>query len=167
MAFSVPFLAYGPKVTVERDVIRANTTWLVRTLSLFSYGRWVAIDSRTRSIRIRRQYLWFVLLSETVPFTAIASVNYDYFEFGSSAAYVSGERAGSEIFDVCVRLHDGSQKFLVRFSGNGEYVADHSFAHEFVEDWIREQTDVTGTQQEDSLRFVELLCGRIGVPMGA
>lgn len=166
MPLSLPFLATGPIVEVEPQVIRARTSNVMLALTLGAWRDAIVVDSRTRTVRIRRTRLWGFSSVRTIPFSEIGAVAYGLID-GSVGSAFTGERDGPETFDVALTLHSGEEVPLMRFSGDGEYVADQSFVTEWLQDQYRELTDVRGDQQEASLGFVELLCARIGVPLGS
>lgn len=164
MPLGLPFLANGPIVEVEPSVIRARTSRLMTVLTLGAWRDAVTVDSRTKTVRIVRTKLWAFQNVHLIPFDGISEVAYSMID-GSVGSVLSGERGGPVTFDVALTLHSGEEVPLMRFSGDGEYVADVSFAHEAIGDRMREAGDLRGDQQEKSLGFVDLLCHRIGVPL--
>jgi len=77
MAFSLPFLSIGPTITVEPQVIRTRTCLLVRIVTLGSHNNQCEIDSRTKTVRVRRTRLWTLVRSRVVPFSEIANVTHE------------------------------------------------------------------------------------------
>ena len=162
---SLPFLSLGPTVEVEPHLIRARTCNLFLGLTLGAWRDLILVDSRRRTVEIQRTKLWGFSSRQTIRFDEIREIAYSMID-GSVGSYLSGERDGPETFDVALTLHSGEEVSLMRFSGDGEYVADVSLPHEWISDRINEATDVRGDQQEQSLNFAELICRRIGVPLG-
>ncbi|RYG26131.1 hypothetical protein EON82_04535 [bacterium] len=166
MPLSLPFLSLGPIVEVEPQQIRARTSNIMLGLTLGAWRDFVVVDSRRRTVEIRRTKLWGFTSNRTIRFDEIGEVAYSMID-GSVGSVLSGEREGPETFDVALTLHTGEEVPLLRFSGDGEYAADVSVPHEWISDRITEATDVRGNQQERSLNFVDLLSFRLGVPIGS
>ncbi len=166
MSFYLSFLTTRPNVHVTANLVTSKSPWLTHVLTLGSYSRYVAIDSRTRTVRIAIRYLWVGKRQHTIQFDSVAYVTYGMRESGTTASYVSGERDGSETFRIGLRLKDGSELDVACFSGDGEYSSEHAFFWEWPAHKLRELTDVAGTQQEESMNFVDLICYRIGVKLG-
>lgn len=160
------FLSTRPVVKVTAQIVTSKSPWLTHLLTLGFYSRTVVIDSRTRTVRIRVRYLWALQKWQTVSFDQFKHVSYGMHESGTTSAYVSGERDGSETFHVSLGLKTGRTVEIASFSGDGEYVSDHAFFWEWPSHKWRELTDTVGTQQEESMNFVDLVCHRIGVPLG-
>lgn len=166
MPLSLPFLSLGPAVDVEPHLIRARTCNLMLGLTLGTWRDLILIDSRRRTVEIQRTKLWGFSSTRLIPFDQVGEIAYSIID-GSVGSVFSGERDGPETFDVALTLHSGEEVPLMRFSGDGEYVADVSLPHEWLSDRINEVTDVRGNQQEKSLGFVDLLSARLGVPIGS
>ena len=166
MPLSLPFLSLGPSVDVEPSLIRARTCTLMVGLTLGAWRDQILIDSRKRTVEIQRTKLWGFSSTRSIRFDEIREIAYSMID-GSVGSVFTGERDGPETFDVALTLHSGEEVPLMRFSGDGEYVADVSLPHEWISDRIGEATDVRGNQQERSLGFVDLLSARLGVPIGS
>jgi hypothetical protein len=161
--FSLSFLALGPRIRVDSNLIETRTGWIVGTLTLGSWLDATEVDSRSRRVTIRRRRFWFHRSTRTIRFEDVQHVAYSLI---TGTSLLGDERGYGEQFDVALTLHTGEEVPLCRFSGNGEFVADVSLLHEWIGDRIREATDVRGNQQETSVGFVDLICSRIGVPIG-
>lgn len=159
------FLAIGPKVEVGPLTIRARTSTLMAVLTLGAWRDEVNVNSRARTVTIRRRRFWVFVSERTVPFAQVQEVAYSMID-GSVGSFLSGERDGPETFDLALTLYDGEEVPLLRFTGDGEYVADVSLPFERLGDRLTEAYDARGDQQERSLGLAELLCARLGVPLG-
>ncbi|MEX2244483.1 MAG: hypothetical protein WD716_11630 [Fimbriimonadaceae bacterium] len=166
MPFYFSFLSTRPNVHVTAQLVTSKSPWLTHVLSLGFYSRTVVIDSRTRTVRIRVRFLWGLWRRHTFSFDEVAYVTYGMRETGTTASYVSGEREGSETFHVGVTLKDQRHYTLATFAGEGEYSSEHAFLWEWPSHKLKELTDTVGTQQEESMNFVDLVCYRIGVTLG-
>ena len=114
-------------VKVTPQLVTSRSSWLTHLLTLGSYSRNVAIDSRAKTVRIDVRYLWTRHKRETIPFNQIAYITYEMQESGGTSAYFTGEREGYESFDIGLGLKTGKRVHLAQFSGEGEYVSDHAF----------------------------------------
>ena len=166
MAFYISFLSTRPVVKVTPQLVMSKSPWLTHLLTLGFYSRTVVIDSRTKTVRIRIRYLWGLWRHHTIAFDQVAYVTYGMRETGETASYFTGEREGSETFHVGVTLKNRKHYTLATFSGEGEYSSEHAFFWQWPSHKIKELTDVAGTQQEESMSFVDLVCYRIGVQLG-
>ena len=164
MPLSLPFLAIGPRVSVESARIETRTGWIVAILTLGAWLDHVTVDSREKTVAIRRRRFWLFPSVRIVRFSEIREVAYSLIDHGN---YLEGERGFHEIFDIALTLHSDEEVPLVRFSGDGEYVSDAPIWGEHLADRLQEASDIRGDQQERSLGFVELLAYRIGVPLGS
>ena len=165
MPFNFSFLSTRPVVKVTADIVTSKSPWLTHVLTLGSYARHVIIDSQTKTVRIRVRYLWGFWKHHTIAFNQVAYVTYEMLDHSIGSSF-TGERGGPEQFEVGLGLKTGERVDLCKFVGEGEFVSDHAFIWEWVDHKIKELTDVTGTQQEESMNFVDLVCYRIGVPLG-
>lgn len=163
---TIPLLSIGPAVDVDPHTIHARTSVLMLLLTVGAWRDDILIDSRTRTVRIRRTRFYGFTSTRTIGFDEIAEVAYSMLG-DRHGSVLTGEREGGEVFDIALTLHSGEEVPLLRFSGDGEYVADVSLPFEAIQDRIHESTDVRGNQQELSLGFVELLTHRLGVPLGS
>ncbi len=166
MPFLIPFLASGPKLKVTKSSLKANTGLFVRVITLFSYGRWITIDSISRVVKIKSQYFWFFIRFRSVHFSNISCIYSEFYESGSSSAYLSGKREGREKIEVYLRLKNGKSVFLVCFSGQGAFVADVEYPNEWLENRREELLDVAGDQVEQSQFYIDSACRLIQVPYG-
>ncbi|MCH7905217.1 MAG: hypothetical protein IH944_11735 [Armatimonadetes bacterium] len=166
MAFYISFLSTRPVVKVTPQLVTSRSPWLTHVLTLGSYSRNIAIDSRTRTVRIDIRYLWVGRRQHTVAFDQIAYITYECLDHTLGGGFLSGEREGPEQFEVGLGLKSGKRLDLCTFTGEGEYVSDHAFFWQWPSHKIKELTDVAGTQQEESMSFVDLICYRIGVHLG-
>jgi len=165
----VPFfsklLSVSPKLRITRDRIEATTSWFWQVLNLGTFRRQVVIDSRTKTIRITGRFFWFFKGTRTVGFAEVKGVTYGFKEDMAAASYVTGESEGTENYEVGLRLHSLEQVPLFNFAGEGEYVQHTSDIWDIPRGMIETALDTSGTQQEDSLDFVDLLCARMGVQL--
>ena len=166
MPFGFSFLSTRPSVKVTAQLVTSKSPWLTHVLTLGFYSRTVVIDSRTKTVRIRIRFLWAFWRRHTIAFNDVAYVTYGMRETGETTSYMTGEREGSETFHVGVTLRNRMHYTLATFSGEGEYSSEHAFIWEWPIDKIKEMIDVTGTQQEESMNFVDLVCYRIGTRLG-
>ena len=166
MPFNLWFLSTRPIVKVTAQVVASKSPWLTHALTFGCYSRTVVIDSRTKTVRIRVRFLWGLWRRHTIRFEDVAYVTYGMRETGETTSYVTGEREGSETFHVGITLKNREHYTLATFSGEGEYSSEHSFFWEWPTHKLKELTDVVGTQQEESMNFVDLICYRIGVTLG-
>lgn len=158
-------LSWSPSVRVTPNQIVVRTSIWFQVLNLGTFMRQVDIDSRTRTVRINGRFFWFFRSLRTIAFNEIKGVLYGYNEAGATASYISGESEGSESFPVGLRLRTMEEVPLFTFSGEGEYIQQTTDIWDIPRGMIETALDTAGTQQEDSLDFVDLLCGRLGVPL--
>jgi hypothetical protein len=164
MPFSLPFLALGPRVRVEPQRIVMTTGRIMKALTLFSWVDDIEIDCRSQSVTIRRRRFWVRRPVRVVRYGEIQHIAYALLDHGN---LIGDERGYVEQYDVALTLRTGEEVPLVRFSGDGEFVAHVSLPHEWIGDRIREALDVRGDQYEKSLDLVDLLSKRIGAPLGS
>jgi hypothetical protein len=164
MPFSLPFLALGPRVRVEPKRIVMTTGRIMKGLTLGSWVDHIEVDCRNRAVTIRRRRFWAPKPPRVIRYEEVRHIAYALLDHGN---LLGDERGYAEQYDVALTLHTGEEVRLVRFSGDGEFVADVSLFHEWIGDRLREAMDVRGNQFEKSLDFVDLLSERIGAPLGS
>lgn len=165
MPFYSKFLAMTPRIRVTPDRITARTSLWWQCLNLGTFRREVVLDSRTKTIRISGRFFWFFRGSRNIAFNEVKGVLYNYHESGAASSYVTGESEGSDNYHVGLRLHSMEEVPLFNFSGEGDYVQHTTDIWDIPRGMIESALDAVGTQQEESLEFIDLLCHRLGVQL--
>jgi len=103
----------APQLLVTADRIHGCTPWLVRLLSLFSFGRCVTVDRRRQHVIITMQVLWW-RRTRVVPREGILRIAYRAQAIPVFAPwrYLSLEESGhsdSALFFICLELTDRSE----------------------------------------------------------
>lgn len=158
-------LAWTPSIKVSADKIVATTSLWFQVVNLGTFRRQVTIDSRTRTIRIQGRFFWVFTGARTVAFNEVSGVLYTHHESGGGSSYFTGESEGADNYHVGLRLRTMEEVPLFTFSGESEYVSHTTDVLDLPKVLIETALDAAGTQHEESLEFIDLLCERIGVPL--
>lgn len=164
MPIHTSLLSFSPKVVASPGSIVATTCPLYQVILLGLFLRRVTVDSRLRVVSINDRWFWLISRSRRFAFERIQAIAYGYV---GSYDYVEGESGGGgERFEVALTLRDGEEVPLFKFEGDAPVTNEAPILLEHLTSPIEEALDLAGTQQEESLGFVDLLAARIGVEIG-
>lgn len=160
MAMTLGLLSLSPRVRKRGDTLVVKTGLKMAALTLGLSLRRVEIDAASRVVRVESRYGWFAERKRTVPFDRIKAVTYGYADHAPDG-YFSLAHDALDVYRVGLRLWTDEEIHLFRFVGDGAWVNDSALPDWFF--WNEKIFDLCGTQDRDSLAFVELLCSLIGV----
>lgn len=166
MPIYLPFLSTAPKIRVTSDLIEVGPSVSQLIGNLGAGDAKLLVDSKSKRLVVVRRSFWFFRSRRILPFSLIEHVTYECEGHGESLGYVTGESAHHETFAVGVRLKSGEKVPLIELSGDAPMIHEVLLPTEYLDAKVEEALDLAGTQQEDSLRLIELLQARIGVPLG-
>jgi len=166
MPIYVPFLSSSPHIRVTSDLIEVRPSATLRMRNLGAGDATILVDSKSKRVVVRRRSFWFFNHRRVLPFHLIKNVTYQHAGQGEAIGYVTGESAVSERFEIGLSLQSGEQVPLIELDGDAPQIHEVSTLGHRAYEMLEEAMDLAGTQQEDSLRLVELLQTRIGVPLG-
>ncbi len=166
MPIYVPFLSSSPHIRVTSDLIEVRPSATLRMRNLGAGDATILVDSKAKRVVVRRRSFWFLNHRRVLPFHLIKHVTYEHAGQGEAIGYVTGESAVAERFEIGLRLQSGELVPLIELDGDAPQIHEVSTLGHRAYEMLEEAMDLAGTQQEDSLRLVELLQARIGVPLG-
>lgn len=162
------FLTFAPRVHEHAGVLRAQTSVLIRILSLGMVRREVVVDRRARYVTIDERFLVLVRRRRVIPFRHVHRIEYEYQRTPTSLG---------RGYDGTVGSHDEVESFRVGLvlRPRADVPATHADLYEervhlfsFHGDG-RGRTaiaDLEGQQETLSRRYVERLRELIGVGFG-
>ena len=158
--WQVPGLAMGPRFKVKEGQLRSRSNLVFCLLTLGLYFKRVVIDTEREVIVIRRRVLWFIKFVREVRFSEIKRIDYSYEETVTSWNSLGWTTDAVDKFKVSLVLHDESWVKLWTFVGEG------SGQTGLLGVWMGdEEVDFEGSQESDSLYFVELMQYFTGKPL--
>jgi hypothetical protein len=162
MTIAFSSLAIGPRIQKRDGKLIAQTGYRVLVPSLGLYFRKVTVDPKREKITIARRLLWCFKQTRVIPFRFVSAVFYRYSDVsGTSNMPWSGKTF--DHFIVGLRLSDNEEVPLFHFFGEGAFVNNT-----FLPDWLYWQEyvlDSSGTQEQESRAYVELVKQMINVPL--
>jgi hypothetical protein len=138
----------------------ATTGWRFSFLTLGLMFRRIVVDTETQTVAIHRRYGWLFGGTRTIRFRDIQAVTYGYDDW-SLGARLSYTYKSMDVYVVGLRLYDDREIRVFHFFGEGVFANNGPFPDWWY--WSEYVFDLTGTQQRESRRFVELLSRMIGV----
>jgi hypothetical protein len=162
VGFNSSMFSVCPSVRKVNDKLIAETGLGLRISTLGCFYRKVVVDRKKEEVIISRRYLWLFKRSRHIRFAAIVAIEYGYQDI-SWGAWWSWAHKSEDIFTVKLRLHSGNERHLFQFAGEGEFQNDGP-----LPDWMYWEDyafNCSGTQERESLVYVELLSKMIGVPI--
>ncbi|HPD47850.1 MAG TPA: hypothetical protein P5279_04470 [Anaerohalosphaeraceae bacterium] len=156
----LPGLAMGPAFKMKDGQLRSRSSLLFCATTLGLYFKRAIVDPQAKVVRIRRRVLWFLAFEREIPFSHIARIDYAYRETVSRSIWSRHMYSLLDNFTVSLVLHD-SDKWVKLWSFVGEGSGEPCLASCRVGPLI----DLEGSQEEDSLYFVELLQYFTGKPL--
>ncbi len=151
-----------PTIRKAKGRLIAETGLGLRIATLGCFYRKVVVDRKREEVIISRRYFWFFKKNRHIRFGAIAAIRYGYTDISGEAGWTWAHQS-EDIFSVGLRLHSGNERHLFNFAGRGEFQNDGP-----LPDWCywEEFTfNYSGTQEHDSLAYVELISKMIGAPI--
>lgn len=153
-------LAVCPRIHKESDRIIAATAWRICFLFLGMVYRKVVIDLSNKTVSINSRYLWFIHRQRTIPFSQIEAVTYGYDDL-SPKSFFTFAHDSFDKFRVGLRLDHRSEIHLFNFTGEGTFNNHGPFPDWMY--WEEFAFDRSGSQENESRIFVEILSKMIGV----
>ena len=154
-------LSICPRVSKESGCVVATTAWRVRLASLGTLYRRVVVNPVSRSITITSRYAWLVNRQHEYRFSQIAGVTYGYGNL-SMESYLSWGHDSIDSFSTGLRFKNSDKEVhLFTFIGEGTFSNDGP-----LPDWMYWQDftfDLSGSQEQESKVFVNILSKMIGV----
>lgn len=158
------FFSIQPRVREEGDALVATTPWTLRLLSLFSYKREVVVDPRYQNIRVDTKWFWGLLHRERIIRAKdVHYVDYRHSSIPTGWSMFYGRTDEVESYGVILVMNDKSEFTVARFRGQGSIHTGWSGVMLGGDSMI----DTAGTQEETSRAFVDDLCSRMQLPLGA
>ena len=154
MALSSRLLSLCPRISKTDGNLVAVTAWRMRLLTLGVLYRKVVVDPKRKELTIHRRYAWVFARRYRLRFEAIEAVTYGYQDI-LPGAELDWARNSFDSFSVGLRLYDSDEWHLFSFLGGGEFTNNGP-----LPDWMYWDDyvfDSSGTQESDSLNFVNLL----------
>jgi hypothetical protein len=164
MALSFSLLSIGPRLEKRDGQLIARTCWRVWLAFLGSYERRLTVDPKRQNISIFRRYLWFFRRTKEIPFHSVKAVLYRYTDVSGNTNWAWWGQTYDH-FTVGLQLHDFEEVNLFHFFGEGTFVNNTRLPDWLF--WEQYVTTVSGTQEQESRAFAELLQHMIGVPLTA
>jgi len=160
VAIAISFLSVCPRVRKVHGSLIAVTAWTMRILTFGLVNRKVKIDPKKQEVTISKRHLWVYPKRKRIPFDHIAAVTYVYEDAAPFASW-SWAHDSFDVFSTGLRLHGGKHVHLFHFFGDGTFRNDGP-----LPDWMYWEDflfDTSGTQEQESKRFVNVLSKMIGV----
>lgn len=158
--FHSSLLSLSPRLTRDGERILVRSNLLQRVLTLGVYSRTVWIEPAKSRLRVQTRSWWFRRKRQRISFESIQAVTYDY-EDVAFERMINWAHQAWDSFRVGLRFFDQSELHLFTFFGAGSFTNNGP-----LPDWcyLTETTfDVTGMQQTESRRLVDLLAKMTGV----
>lgn len=153
MAFTLPFLSIGPKVTVRDGVLKARSSIPGALLSLGTSLKWFEADINTRTIKFTNLVLFVVPFKSTVAFDDVREVTFKYSNLTPFADIRAAD--ATDLYSVGIKKRDRSEILLFRWMGAGEF-GNETILPDIMY-WDDVLFDVKGNQKERALVFYEAL----------
>ena len=149
-----------PRVKKRQGQLTADTAWRVRILTVGTLYRKVVVDPQKKVLTISRRYFWLFGRRRRIKFEAIEAVTYTYEDL-SLDANLSWAHDSVDFFSVGLRLDNLEELRLFYFFGAGTFTNEGPLPDWMY--WEEYLSDVSGSQESESRRFVDLLGKMIGV----
>jgi hypothetical protein len=148
-----------PRISKRGGKLVACTAWRLRILALGLLYRRVVVDPEAKQLEIYRRYLWLFSRRRQLPFEKIEAVTYAYQDWAGGASYSAHDSL--DLYEVGLWLDGGDGVHLFYFFGEGIFTNNGPFPDWWY--WNNSLFKPTGTQDTESLVFVNLLSKLIGV----
>jgi hypothetical protein len=156
-------LSIAPRISKRDDKLVASTSLVGLLVSLTLLYREIVVDPKQEIITIRCRFLWFFKTRTQVRFSDVAAISYDYENWNLiSGMGFTGDSL--DCFSVKLGLHNGKYLHLFRFFGAGTFENRDGLYPDWVY-WDDYLLDVSGSQEEDSRAYVNLLQHLLDVPL--
>jgi hypothetical protein len=158
-------LAICPKVIDSNDRLVARTSWIAWFLMLTLLSRKVVVDAKKHRVFIKRRLFWFCVSIFSIPFDQIEKISYNYEDWGPfTGVGLTGNT--KDCFSVNLQLVNGEDVHLFNFLGEGTFEARApNPLLSFSWYWAKMLLAFSGSQEDDSRRFVDRLEELIGAPV--
>jgi hypothetical protein len=164
MACPVPWLSVCPRISKHGRRLVASTAWRLRLLTLGMLSRQVVVDPKQKMVVLRSRWLWLFARRRRIPFRFIQAVTYGYQDLAAGWPWTWAHDS-ADVFRVGLRLHGLEEVHLFFFYGDGTFTNEGPLPDWFY--WEDLLFDLCGTQEKESLAFVEVLSKLIGAPVEA
>ncbi|NUM35347.1 MAG: hypothetical protein HUU50_12425 [Candidatus Brocadiae bacterium] len=165
-SISCSFLSVTPKIWIENDELYGRTSFIGQMFTLFSYCRYLHIIPRQKIIEIENRKSWICQGIQTIPFSDVSHIDYDFSSVGTSWGYDGssfwGRQDQLEAYTVSLILKNQEKVPLFSFNGEGS-VETGTVGVILGKDSI---FDFEGNQGKKSREFCNALSSLIGVPVG-
>jgi len=156
-------LSITPRITKRDGKLVASTSLFGLLASLTLLHRTIVVDPEEKILTIRRRILWFFKTRRRVRFSDVAVISYEYEDWNPiSGMGFAGDSV--DCFSVKLGLHDGSNLHLFRFFGEGTFANRDGLFPDWAY-WDEYLFDVSGSQEEESRAYVNLLQRLLNVPL--
>lgn len=158
-----PLLSITPWISKRDGKLVASTSFVGLLVSLTLIYREVVIDPKEKTITVRRRFLWFFKTRTQVRFRDVTVISYDYedWHLGSAMGFAGDSL---DCFSVKLGLHGGKNLHLFRFFGAGTFSNRDGLYPDWVY-WDDYLFDVSGSQEDESRSYVNLLQHLLDVPL--
>jgi hypothetical protein len=164
MALGLSILSMSPKISKESGKLIARTSGRFALLTFGLRWRKVVIDPKHQKVIITRRSLWFFERRRVIPFRFIESISYGYNDVSGTSDW-GGAGQTFDLFRISLRLADQETVPLFSFFGRGSF--DNNSVMPDWWYWSEYTTSVSGTQEQESRLYAELLKEMIGKPLSA
>ena len=159
-------LSLTPRWECDANRVVLREAFRLRWLLLGGYQKRVVIDRAAQTIQIASRVAWLWQSDRMVPFHIIREIAYGYEDLTNRewTWIFRGQRDQYDHFAVGLRLLDGAYVELWDFVGDGDY--DNVSGHP---DWAVAHLNwfnLTGNQESESRRLVDILSEITGKPVG-
>ena len=160
MSFETSLLSFVPRITADENRLIAATSLPFRIATLGLSIRQVTIDRQLQLVTIGDRRAWVWHRRSTFHFREIEAVTYGYDDVSLSAV-LQAAHDSVDRFVVGLKPYGRDEVLLFYFVGDGTFTNDGPLPDWWY--WEEYATDWSGTQQRESLLFVQLLGKMIGV----
>jgi len=164
MVLGLSILSMRPKISKEGGKLSARTSVCFALFTLGLHWRKVVIDPKHQKVIITRRSLWFFEQRRVIPFRFIESIGYGYNDVSGTSDW-GGAGQTFDVFRISLRLVDQESVPLFSFFGRGSFINNSVMPDWWY--WSEYTTSLSGTQEQESRLYAELLKQMIGKPLSA
>jgi hypothetical protein len=160
MAFATSFLSSVPRITADENRLIAATSLPFRIVTLGLSIRRVTVDRELKLVTIEDRKAWIWHRRISLHFNEIESITYGYDDVSLSGVFQTAHDSVDR-FVVGLKPYGRDEVVLFNFVGDGTFTNEGPLPDWWY--WKEYATDWSGTQQQESRLFVQLLSKLIGV----
>jgi hypothetical protein len=164
MLLGLSVLSMSPKIWKENGKLIARTSGCFALFTFWLHWRKVVIDPKHQKVIITRRSLWFWEKRRVMPFRFSESIAYGYNDVSGTSDW-GGAGQTFDVFRISLRLADQETVPLFSFFGRGSFVNNSVMPDWWY--WSEYTTSMSGTQEQESRLYAELLKRMIGKPLSA